>query len=87
MPARSSKPISPDRLISVGRRIHSLRLSRAMSIEDLARRTSVSAVTISNIEKGVYSPKLSTILEIARALGTTIMFCVEDVEGPQVFKH
>ena len=74
------------RIMSVGRRIHALRLSRYMSIEDLSHRTSVSSVTISNIEKGVYSPKLSTILEIARALGTTIMYLVEDVEHPKVFK-
>ncbi len=86
MPSRTLKPIPENRLLSVGKRIHSLRLLRNMSIEDLARRTSVSAVTISNIEKGVYSPKLSTILEIARALGTTIMFLIEDVEGPQIFK-
>jgi len=78
--------ISGKRISSVGRRIHFLRLSRNMSIEDLSRRTSVSSVTISNIEKGVYSPKLSTILEIARALDTTIMFLVEDVESPQIFK-
>ncbi len=74
------------RISSVGRRIHDLRLFRNMSIEDLSRKTSVSSVTISNIEKGVYSPKLSTILEIARALDTTIMFLVEDVEAPRIFK-
>jgi transcriptional regulator with XRE-family HTH domain len=86
MSAPQYEGIPEKRISSVGRRIHSLRLSRNMSIEDLSRKTSVSSVTISNIEKGVYSPKLSTILEIAQALDTTIMFLVEDVEEPQIFK-
>jgi len=70
----------------VGRRIRALRLARNMSIEDLGKKTSVSSVTISNIEKGIYSPKLSTVLEIAKALGTTIVHLVEDVDEPRVFK-
>jgi len=70
----------------VGRRIRALRLARNMSIEDLGKKTSVSSVTISNIEKGIYSPKLSTVLEIAKALGTTIVHLVEDVDEPRIFK-
>lgn len=70
----------------VGTRIRALRLARNMSIEDLGKKTSVSSVTISNIEKGIYSPKLSTVLEIAKALGTTIIHLVEDVDEPRVFK-
>jgi len=57
-----------------------------MSIEDLGKKTSVSSVTISNIEKGIYSPKLTTILEIAKALGTTIVHLIEDVGEPRIFK-
>ena len=74
------------RISVVGRRIRSMRISRNMSIEDLSKKTSVSSVTISNIEKGIYSPKLSTILEITKALGTTITFLIEDVDEPRIFK-
>lgn len=56
-----------------------------MLIENLCRWTSVSPVTIFNIEKRVYRPMLSTILDITRALGTTIMNPVEEVEEPQIF--
>ncbi len=77
---------SKKRIGIVGRRIRALRLSRNMSIEDLGKKTSVSSVTISNIEKGIYSPKLSTVLEIAKALGTTIVHLVEDVDEPRIFK-
>jgi len=80
------KKNSMKRIGIVGRRIRALRLSRNMSIEDLGKKTSVSSVTISNIEKGIYSPKLSTVLEIAKALGTTIVLLVEDVEEPRIFK-
>lgn len=75
-----------DRIDSVGRKIRSLRLLRNMSIEDLSKKTSVSSVTISNIEKGIYSPKLGTILEISKALDTTITYLVEDVDEPRIFK-
>ena len=74
------------RINVVGRRIKNLRHARNMSIEDLSKKTSVSSVTISNIEKGIYSPKLCTILEIASALDTTITFLVEDVDEPRIFK-
>ena len=57
-----------------------------MSLEDLGKKTSVSSVTISNIEKGMYSPKLTTVLEIAKALGSTILHLVEGVDEPRVFK-
>jgi transcriptional regulator with XRE-family HTH domain len=75
-----------ERIGIVGQRIRALRLVRNMSIEDLGKKTSVSSVTISNIEKGIYSPKLSTVLELAKALGTTIIHLVEDVDEPRVFK-
>ena len=82
----AKKKNSIQRVGIIGRRIRSLRLDRNMSIENLGKKTSVSSVTISNIEKGIYSPKLSTILEIAKALGTTIVHLIEDVDKPHIFK-
>lgn len=82
----SRKSAITKRINIVGRRIKNLRRARNMSIEDLSKKTSVSSVTISNIENGIYSPKLNTILEIARALDTTITFLVEDVDEPHIFK-
>ena len=82
----AGKKKSEQRIDSVGRRIRALRLARNMSIEDLGKKTSVSSVTISNIEKGIYSPKLNTILEIAKALDTTIIHLIEDVDEPKIFK-
>jgi len=82
----SDEMMLKDRISIVGQRVRALRLARNMSIEDLGKKTSVSSVTISNIEKGIYSPKLSTVLEIAKALGTTIVYLVEDVDEPRVFK-
>ena len=75
-----------DRMNVIGKKIRALRLSRNMSIEDLSRNTSVSSVTISNIEKGIYSPKLGTIIEIARALDTTVTYLIEDVDAPRIYK-
>jgi len=80
------KKKSKKRVGIIGRRIREMRLARNMSIEGLGKKTSVSSVTISNIEKGIYSPKLTTILEIAKALGTTIVHLVEDVDKPRIFK-
>ena len=82
----AKKKSSKQRIGIIGRRIRGLRLARNMSIEDLGKKTSVSSVTISNIEKGIYSPKLSTILEIAKALETTIVHLIEDVDKPRIIK-
>lgn len=44
------------------------RVKRGMSISELARRTELSRVTISNVENGAVMPSLETALLISREL-------------------
>ena len=52
----------------VGRRIARERAVRGLSIEDLAQRARVSTGLLSQIERGIGNPSLSTLLGLAAAL-------------------
>lgn len=53
---------------SLGQRLKKLRKAKGLSQELLAERIDKSVDTISNIERGVFAPRLDTALEIANAL-------------------
>ncbi|MCW0232570.1 MAG: helix-turn-helix domain-containing protein [Ferrovibrio sp.] len=53
---------------ALGRRIKALRKERKLSQEDLAEMIGKSVDTVSNIERGFSSTRLSTVFEIAEAL-------------------
>lgn len=50
--------------------VRETRVKRGMSISELARRTELSRVTISNVENGMVIPSLETALLISRELET-----------------
>lgn len=52
----------------LGQRIKKLRKAKGLSQEDLAESIDKSVDTISNIERGKFSPRLDTSLELANAL-------------------
>lgn len=52
----------------VGRHIATYRKQQKMSQEKLAEKTHIIFNTISNIERGIGDPKLSTLMTIANAL-------------------
>ena len=56
----------------IGSAIRRLRQRKGMTLETLATRTGVSKSYISKIERGLQSPPISTLSNIARALGTEI---------------
>lgn len=53
---------------ALGRRIKALRKERKLSQEDLAEMIGKSVDTVSNIERGFSSTRLSTVFELAEAL-------------------
>ncbi len=53
----------------LGERIRKARLQRAIGVRELARRVECSASMISQIEKGLTNPSVSTLYSISRALG------------------
>jgi transcriptional regulator with XRE-family HTH domain len=52
----------------VGTRIRDLRMSRRMTLSDLARESGVAKATLSNIEAGEANPTLDTLWQLSRAL-------------------
>jgi transcriptional regulator with XRE-family HTH domain len=54
------------------RRLRSLRLARGWSLDELARRSYISASTISRIETGQRRLALDQLVSLARALDTTV---------------
>ena len=59
-------------LKNLGRRIAYLRKQQGMSQEDFAEASGKMINTISNIERGLSDPKISTLLSISNALNTSI---------------
>jgi transcriptional regulator with XRE-family HTH domain len=58
----------------IGKRIRSVRLQRAMSLQDLASRTNLSKSLLSKIENGKVSSPVSTLFVIAKALNTKVTY-------------
>jgi transcriptional regulator with XRE-family HTH domain len=56
----------------IGRRLAAFRLERGMRVSDLAREVGVSASLVSQIERGLSRPSVSTLFAIAQALGVAV---------------
>lgn len=70
-----------DFTVLLGHRIKKLRKERQLSQEQLAERIDKSVDTVSNIERGKFSPRLDTALELAEALDVEVfeLFQVRDL--------
>jgi transcriptional regulator with XRE-family HTH domain len=66
------------------RRLRSLRTARGWSIDELARRSFISASTISRIETGHRRLALDHLVTLARALETTVDELLADGEAEDV---
>ena len=51
---------------------------RGLSLRDLTRQTGLSASLLSQIERGVTEPSISSLRKIAEALGTSIFYLIDD---------
>ena len=61
---------SPEK--DLGKRIRSVRLKQAITLQQLASRTNLSKGLLSKIENGKVSSPVSTLFTIAKALNTKI---------------
>jgi transcriptional regulator with XRE-family HTH domain len=57
--------------IALGKIIADLRQAAALSQEDLAERAAIHRTYVSQMERGLKSPTIVTLLRLARALETT----------------
>ena len=81
-----SEKIINDDLTTIGEKVHAMRVRRGLTLAQLSEMTRVTAVTIHNLERGVYEPKISTLIDLCKALEVPIEFflCEQD-EG--LFQH
>jgi DNA-binding XRE family transcriptional regulator len=69
-----------DYLEAVGLRVRVFRMARGLSQDQLARRASVSRVTLGSIERADHAASLMTYRKLARALGRDVGELVADGE-------
>ncbi len=55
--------------MEIGEKIRSIRVSRGVTQEDLAKKTGLSRSTIVNFERGKRIPRIDDLMKIAGALG------------------
>jgi transcriptional regulator with XRE-family HTH domain len=70
--------------VAVGQRIRALREQRQLSLRALAERCGLSINAISQIERGENSPTVSSLHQLATALGVTIIDFFRQDEGRAV---
>lgn len=83
LPVAGPAHFAVDREIGAG--LRRLRRARKLSLEDIARRTSLSIGFISQIERGLSSPTLRALAGMADALGVSLgdLFPANPAAGPQ----
>lgn len=71
-------------LKTLGRRIAALRKKQGMNQEEFADVSGKMINTISNIERGLSDPKVTTLLSLAEALNVPVDSLFNDEEQPQI---
>lgn len=67
--------------LNVGGRLHDLRKSRRLTLQEVSRATGVSASAFSKIERNELSPTISTMQRIAQGLGIELVSLLADSDA------
>ena len=74
--------------MTIGEKIHDLRLRNNMTMEDLARQIGVQRSAINKYEKGlVVNLKRSTIVSLCRVFGVPSSYFLDDDDGLTADEH
>ncbi|MWB97607.1 helix-turn-helix domain-containing protein [Agromyces seonyuensis] len=68
----------------VGSRLRRLRVERALSLSELARRAGIGKGTLSELERGLRNPTIDTLYALCEPLGAPITALVGDTSGTVV---
>lgn len=72
--------------MDIGKKLRELRLQNDLTLEDLASRSELTKGFLSQVERNLTSPSISTLTDILEALGTNLSdFFREEKEGPVTF--
>lgn len=75
-----------DRIVSkLGEKIKTLRTEKGWSLQDLAKRSGISAAGIHRIESNGIIPTITTMMKISDALGKRVSFFIEEKDEDSVF--
>ena len=64
--------------LQIGERIASVRKQSQLTLEELAKRSSVAKATISKIERNLMSPSIDTLFKISRGLDKSLSYILSD---------
>lgn len=74
--------------MKIGRKIKQIRIKNALTLEELASRSELTKGFLSQVERDLTSPSVSTLNDILEALGTTLSdFFSEAKDEKLVFKE
>jgi transcriptional regulator with XRE-family HTH domain len=71
------------RKLHIGKKIRELRKKAGFILQDLSDRTGLSKPLLSQIEKGVVSPPIATLLKISKALDVNISFFFQNDDSEE----
>jgi transcriptional regulator with XRE-family HTH domain len=80
---RVSQPKLGDEGAVFGARLREMRIERGLTQPDLAGRVGTSASNISDLERGIKVPTLTTIARLANALSCNVTELVKVLDGTQ----
>ena len=78
MPARKKPSLAPKDALGVA--IKRARLKKEMTQEQLAHEAGMSLSTLARIETGAHEARISTILQLSRALGVSAASLIDECE-------
>ena len=59
--------------MEIGKKIRELRMMKGLTQEELADRSELSKGFISQLERDLTSPSITTLIDILQCLGTTVL--------------
>ena len=69
-----------DPSVNVGAKLYALRKERGWTLQEAARATTVSASTLSKVERNELSPTIATIQRISRGFGIDLLSLLSEAE-------
>ena len=70
--------------MDIGKKIRQLRLQNDLTLEDLASRSELTKGFLSQLERNLTSPSISTLEDILEALGTNLSEFFHEEEEEQI---
>ncbi|MBE0478174.1 helix-turn-helix domain-containing protein [Candidatus Aerophobetes bacterium] len=72
----------------IGKAIRRIRLEKGMTVKQLAQSTNLSASLISQVERGLITPSIPTLVKVSNAVGVPLVsFFLGTEKNPVIQKH